>query len=415
MRILIYGLNFSPELTGIGKYTGDMAAHLVAQGHEVRVISAPPYYPQWAISKPYTGWLYQREQWSGVDVYRCPLWVPKKPSGIKRLLHLFSFTLSSFPVVLMQRNWEPEIIINIAPSLLSALPALLLSKITNTKTWLHIQDFEVDAAFSLGLLEGGERIYKLAQKLELALFKHFDRVSTISHRMQECLWQKGVEQEKTVLFPNWIDTDLIKPVSQPSVFREEWEIADNQIVILYSGNMGHKQGLEILIDTARSLIDVPEMLFLLCGDGAVRAELQEKAQNLLNIRFYPLQPLERLNDLLNLADIHILPQRADAADLVMPSKLSGILASGKVVVATASPTSELGAVISKTGILTSPGNVEELSKAFLALAKNSAQRAMLGKQGRRWVCSHWAKERVLDAFEKQLEDVLLLFRQKWRN
>jgi colanic acid biosynthesis glycosyl transferase WcaI len=406
MRLLLIGLNFHPELTGIGKYTGEMAAHLAAQGHEIRVISTPPYYPQWEIAKPYTGRRYQREQWSGVDVVRCPLWVPKKPSAIKRLLHLFSFTLSSFSVVLMQRKWEPEIIINIAPSLFSAFPALLLAQFSGAKSWLHIQDFELDAAFGLGLLQGGKWAYKLAQKLELALLKRFDRVSTISQCMQERLWQKGVAQEKTVLFPNWIDTDLIKPLPRPSAFRKEWGILDDQIVILYSGNMGRKQGLEILIDAARSFLDVPEMLFLLCGDGAVRAELEESAQNLSNVRFYPLQPLERLNDLLNLADIHILPQRADAADLVMPSKLSGILASGKVVVATASPESELGSVVSETGILILPGDVEELSAALLALAKDPAQRAVLGKQGREWVCSHWAKEAVLDAFEQELGDVL---------
>jgi colanic acid biosynthesis glycosyl transferase WcaI len=97
---------------------------------------------------------------------------------------------------------------------------------------------------------------------------------------------------------------------------------------------------------------------------------------------------------------------ADAADLVMPSKLSGILASGKAVVATAAPQSELGAVIRETGVLTSPGNVEELSAAFLALAKNPARRTALGKKGRTWVLSHWAEERVLDAFEKHLENVL---------
>ncbi|MBT7600295.1 MAG: glycosyltransferase WbuB [Anaerolineae bacterium] len=406
MRLLIIGLNFHPDLTGIGKYTGEMAAYLAAKGHEVRVICAPPYYPQWAIVKPYAGWRYQQEQWSGVDVVRCPLWVPKKPSGIKRLLHLFSFTLSSFPVVLMQRKWKPEIIINVAPSLLSALPALLLAQLTGAKTWLHIQDFELDAAFSLGLLQGGKWIFRLAQKLELALFKRFDQVSTISEHMQERLWQKGVAREKTVLVPNWIDTDLIKPLSNAGAFREEWQIADNQIVILYSGNMGRKQGLEILIDTARSLIDLPEILFLLCGDGVMREELEKSAQTLPNIHFYPLQPLEKLNDLLNLADIHILPQRADAADLVMPSKLSGILASGKAVIATASSKSELGEIVNDVGILTSPGNTRELSNAIHRLAKSPKKRAFLGNKGRKWVVSRWAREKVLDRFEKNLEGML---------
>ena len=406
MRILIYGLNFAPELTGIGKYTGEMAAFLATQGHEIRVITTPPYYPQWKISKPYTGWQYQHEKWAGVDVYRCPLWVPKKPSGIKRLLHLFSFTLSSFPLMLGQRKWQPEIIINIAPSLLSALPALILAKLTGAKTWLHIQDFELDAAFGLGLLPGSKWGHAISRRMELALFKRFDRVSTISQRMLERLWQKGVEQEKTVLFPNWIDTDLIKPLVQPSEFREEWGIGDDKIVVLYSGNMGRKQGLEILLVSARLLVDVPEVLFLLCGDGAMRAKLQKDAHDLPNIHFYPLQPLEQLNNLLNLADIHILPQRADAADLVMPSKLSGMLASGKVVVATASPESELGSIVSDVGILAPPGDAAQLSGALLTLARNPEQRVDLGEKGRNWVVSHWEMHKVLRTFEAHLKNML---------
>jgi len=405
MRILIYGLNFAPELTGIGKYTGEMTVFIAAQEHVVRVITAPPYYPQWKISKPYAGWRYQQEQWAGVDVYRCPLWVPRVPSGLKRLLHLTSFALSSLPVVLRQKKWGPEIILNIAPTLFSAFPALILAKLTGAKSWLHIQDFELEAAFGLGLLPGGKSIYAFAQRIELGLIRRFDRVSTISNRMLERLWHKGVEEERTVLFPNWIDMDLIRPLQQPSNYREEWGILDNQIVVLYSGNMGRKQGLEILVDVARSLINTPEILFLLCGDGAVRTQLQEDAQGLSNIRFYPLQPLERLNELLNLADIHVLPQRADAADLVMPSKLSGMLASGKVVVATALPGSELGSVVSDVGVLTPPENAAQLADALLTLARDPAQRDVLGKKGRSWVVSHWAKDRVLAEIELHMQEI----------
>ena len=134
MRILIVGLNFYPELTGIGKYTGEMAGYLAEQGHKVRVVTTPPYYPQWKISKPYKGYAYKHEQWAGVEVYRCPLWLPKKLTGFNRLLHLISFTLSSFPIISGQLKWKPDIIMNIAPSLLSAFPSLAFAKFTNTKS-----------------------------------------------------------------------------------------------------------------------------------------------------------------------------------------------------------------------------------------------------------------------------------------
>ena len=407
MRILIYGLNYSPELTGIGKYTGEMVAYLAGRGHEIHVVTAPPYYPYWKVQPGYSKFRYTREKQEGVTVFRCPLWVPKNPGGFMRLAHLFSFALSSAPVVLQQKIiWKPEIVISIAPTLFCAVPALFLNRLIGVKSWLHIQDFEMDAAFDLGMLHGKSWGYKFASAIERRLFNGFDLVSTISRRMLERLWEKEITKDKTVLFPNWIDTNMVKPQAQTSVFRKEWNIPDDKVVVLYSGNMGRKQGLEILVEVASFLVHTPEIVFVLCGDGAARSQLQERAQVLPNVFFYPLQPIEKLNELLNLADIHILPQRADAADLVMPSKLSGILASGKVVIATAPVPSELGVIVSEVGILTTPGNARELSDAVLKLANNSALRISLGKRGRNWVVTHWEKSTILQDLELILHSLL---------
>ena len=107
MKILVYGINYSPELTGIGKYTGEMVEWLAAQGHEVRVITAPPYYPQWQVGENYSAWRYKREE-GAATVWRCPLYVPKQPSTLKRLLHLGSFAVSSFFPLMAQRRWKPD-------------------------------------------------------------------------------------------------------------------------------------------------------------------------------------------------------------------------------------------------------------------------------------------------------------------
>ena len=106
MKILVYGINYSPELTGIGKYTGEMVAWMAQQGHDVRVITAPPYYPQWKVNGRYSSWRYRREEGDAI-VWRCPLYVPEQPSTLKRLLHLGSFALSSFFPLLAQRRWKP--------------------------------------------------------------------------------------------------------------------------------------------------------------------------------------------------------------------------------------------------------------------------------------------------------------------
>ena len=353
MKILLYGINFAPELTGIGKYTGEMAAWLAAQGHDVRVVTAPPYYPDWQVRPGYSGTTWRRERWQGVDVWRCPLWVPAQPGGAKRLLHLASFALGSLPVMLRQIFWRPDVVWVVEPALFCAPTAWGVARLGGARAWLHVQDFEVDAAFDLGLLKG-DGIKRLVLGAERWLMRRFDRVSTISQRMHQRLLDKGVLPAKAVLAPNWVDISAITPMptgqSAAGSFRAELGIAPDAVVALYSGNMGGKQGLELLADVAelcqaQAGPAQPAIVFVFCGNGAGRADLVQRCAGLAHVHFLDLQPMERLNALLAMADVHLLPQRADAADLVMPSKLTGMLASGRPVLATAHPGTELALVV----------------------------------------------------------------------
>lgn len=406
MRILVQGINFTPELVGIGKYTGELVSFLNLHGHEVRVVTAPPYYPQWKVAQDYSRWKFIKERINGVEVYRCPIWVPNNPSGFQRLLHLLSYALSSFPVMVLQSFWKPDIIITIAPAIFGAVTTILVARLAGSKTWLHIQDFELDAALALGLLPGKDTLQKFAQFFESKLMAGYDQISTISELMVDRLYIKGVEANKIVLFPNWVDTNKIFPLSEPSPYRNELGYSENKIIILYSGNMGQKQGLEILIDAARLCLDDERIVFVLCGDGSVKSNLEHQASGLSNIRFLPLQPFHKLNDLLNLADIHVLPQRADAADLVMPSKLTGMLASGRPVVATAFHGTQIAKVVNTTGVVVPPGEPHQLACAIKALVDDEQLRFSFGIRGRAYVEEHSAQEAVLFDFLRQLEQVV---------
>lgn len=414
LRILIYGLNSSPELTGIGKYTGEMASWLASRGHDVRVVTAPPYYPAWKISRGYPNTYKTEHPEPNLVVYRCPLYVPPKPSGLKRLLHLASFAASSTPVVLREAASQPDIVINVEPTFFTAPTALVAAHIARSPSWLHIQDFEVDAAFELGLLPARGAVHTFALSLEGFFLRQFDRVSSISHKMMEGAVTKGISDSRAILFPNWVDLDAIQPRSSdaPNVFREELRL-DGKIVVLYSGNMGNKQGLEILPLLASSFIPAfpsanPHLHFLFCGDGAFRPELEGLVSALPNVTLLPLQPLSRLNDLLNAADIHLLPQRAGAADLVMPSKLTGMLSSGRPVIATAVPGTRLADVIvgrdpaSRLGLITTPENLQELQAAVARLASSTSLRKDLGFNARKYAVQHLGKEQVLRRFEREL-------------
>lgn len=400
MKILIHGINFAPELTGIGKYSGEMAEWLAARGHEVRVVTAPPYYPQWCIAEGH-GNRWSRERCGNLSVYRCPLWVPARPSGLKRLLHLASFAVSSFPVMLGQCFWRPDVVMVIEPPLMCAPQALLTARLSGARVWLHVQDLEVDAAFGLGVIRV-DWLRRFVSGIERWLMRRFDRVSTISYGMLEKLHEKDVRQGKAVLFPNWVDTEAIFPLDVPSPLREELGIADGGIVALYSGNMGEKQGLEVVLDAAGHLAHRIDIRFVLCGEGAAKARLRDRYGELPNVVWLPLQPVERLNDLLNMADIHLLPQRADAADLVMPSKLTGMLASGRPVVATVSPGTQVAEVVRPCGIATEPGDARDLAQAVMRLADDGAMRSTLGKRARTWAVENLERNAVLEKFEADL-------------
>ncbi len=410
MRILIYGLNYSPELTGIGKYTGEMAAWLAERGHQVRVVTAPPYYPAWRIREDYRGKSYCTESAPGQPtVLRTPLYVPEQPTGIKRILHLFSFMVSSIPVMLREMFRRPELIFTVEPTFFCTPMTLFTAACSGAASWLHVQDFEVDAAFDLGLLPAQGPIHDAALRVEKFFVYAFDRVSGISARMVDRALSKGIPPERVILFPNWVDVDAIRPLDLPprdNLIRRDLASQipgiEGKIILLYSGNMGAKQGLEVLPRLAESFRDDPRVHFLFCGDGAFRKQLEELIAGLSNVTMLPLQPLSRLNDLLNAADIHLLPQRASAADLVMPSRLSAMLASGRPVIATAHPGTQVAQMVEGRGLPIPAEDALALHSAVLLLLEDTELRLRLGRSARDYAVKHLGKQQVLERFESDM-------------
>ncbi len=242
--------------------------------------------------------------------------------------------------MIRQIAWSPDIVLLVEPTLFCALQTLLVARCSGARSWLHVQDFEVDAAFGLGDLSPSlARNWAFA--VERRIMSAFHRVSAISKRMIDRLSVKGVDPSRRILFANWVDTEEIFPLEGPSPLRKELGIAESTVVALYSGSMGKKHGLELLVDAARRLSSHPDLRFVFCGEGPGREMLADKAKDLPNVSLLPVQPAGRLNDLLNLADVHLLPQLADAADLVMPSKLTGMMASGRAIIATVLPGTQL--------------------------------------------------------------------------
>lgn len=411
MKILLYSMNFTPELVGIGKYSGEMAQWLHAKGHEVRVIAAPPYFPQWALFEGHSAWAWRKTDCDGITVYRAPTWVPARPRALARLGHLLSFMLSSMPLLFAQIRWKPDLVFVVEPPLFCAPAVLFFSRLVGIKSWLHIQDYEVDAAFGLGLVRGA-RARRVALSAERWLLNRFHRVSTISSAMLDKARAKGIDATRLVLLPNWVDVRSICPLPADAAlpargeavrgYRAELGIAPDEVVVLYAGSLGAKQGIELLAEAAQRLVTAAHIHFVFCGNGPSRAPLEAACAGLPRVHFLDLQPAERLNELLGMADIHVLPQRADAADLVMPSKLAGMLASGKAVIVTAHAGTELDRVVSGRGLVVEPGNADALAEAIAQLAQSRPRREAMGAAARAFAETELDRNAILLRLEREL-------------
>jgi colanic acid biosynthesis glycosyl transferase WcaI len=401
MRILIYSANFAPEPTGVGKYSGEMAWWLAEHGHEVRVVAAPPYYPTWKVDRKYLWPPFRQEQWRGVDVWRAPLWVPKSPTGLTRLLHLISFAITSFPVMIWQIGWRPDLVLTVAPAFVCAPTGLLTARLCRARAWLHLQDFEVDVAFRMGLLKG-KLLQRIVLRIERWVLRRFDTVSTISGRMVERLLTKGVVPTRTRYFPNWVDVTRIGTKASGN-FRTRLGIPPDSIVVLFSGTLGGKQGLLVIPEAAGRLASRGDIVFVVCGDGVVKPSLETAAAELPNLMILPLQPSGRLADLLSMADIHLLPQSPDAADLVLPSKLSGMLASGRPVIATCRSGTEISGIVSQCGIVVEPEDGSHLARAIVKLADDPELRFELGRRARTFAEANFERDAVLGSMFRPVE------------
>lgn len=405
MKIIVYGLNYFPELAGVGKYTGEMCEWFAGRGHEVRVICAPPYYPQWKAGKGYRASRYLKETINKVRVYRCPLFVPEKPAGLTRLLHLFSFALTSFPVLMCQLFWKPQIIIAITPTFFCIPGTLIFAWLSAARKVLHIQDFELDAMIGLGIIKNNLiDNMALGKAVERWFMQGFDAVSTISFSMIDRAVSKLGDKAGLIYFPNWVDTDFITPHVDRTMFCKLWDIPESSLIVLYSGNMGKKQNLNMALKAAHRLQAMKNVLFVMVGDGVALAGFKKEAAQLKlgNIRYFSLQPYSRLPNLMTFSDVHLVLQRNVIEGAMFPSRLATIFSAGGTAVITAQRNTELDTLFNNyPGIyeLVEPGNGEELFKTLKRILKGiDVNSRSYNSVARKYAEVHLSKNKILNSY-----------------
>ncbi|MCB4799011.1 WcaI family glycosyltransferase [Neotamlana laminarinivorans] len=407
-RILLIGYNFAPEPTGIGKYSGEMIQWLAQHGYQCTVITTYPYYPYWKVQEPYYKkrfwYTKEKEEFSSggrITTYRCPMYVPEEPTGKKRMMLDLSFMLSAFIQLLkLLFSKKSDVVMTVVPSFQFGLLGCFYKWIRGGKSVYHIQDMQIEAAQDLNMISS-KKVVDILFAVERFIFKHTDIISTISEKMVSKVQAKA--KKKVILFPNWSDTEFFKPLINQEDLKTEFGFKANDKVVLYSGAIGEKQGLESIIYAAETLKNQPDIKFVICGTGPYKEKLQELSQNfgLENVHFLPLQPFEKFNAFLNMADLHLVIQKAKASDLVMPSKLTTILSVGGLALITANNDSGLYALTQKykMGRLVEAENQEALNTG-IAEALNGENNEEIKQNARDYAKRYLDINSVMKDFEQ---------------
>ncbi|HTL88756.1 MAG TPA: WcaI family glycosyltransferase [Leptolyngbya sp.] len=407
MRVLIYSYNYHPEPIGIAPLMTELAEGLARRGHQVRVVTGMPNYPQRQIYEGYRGKLYATEERNGVTIQRSYMWVKPKPSLLDRVLLDSSFVVTSFFQAL--RGWRPDVILLTVPPLPVCVPAAVLSWLHNCPIVLNVQDILPEAAVHVGLLKNKTMI-RVFEALEVFAYRTAHTISVIADGFVENLEGKGVPSSKLTCIPNWVDTKFIRPMpKENNAFRIEHGL-DGKFVILYAGNIALTQGLETVIETAAKLRHIPEIAFAIVGEPKAIEKLKQHCETLEvnNVKLLPFQPREKLPEMLAAADVGLIVQKRNVVSFNMPSKTQVLLASGRAVIASVPSTGSAAKAIEKSrgGVVVEPENPAALADQILELYRNPELAARLGEQGRKYAIERYSFEQALTQYEALFEKVV---------
>jgi glycosyltransferase involved in cell wall biosynthesis len=403
--VLITGINYAPEETGIAPYTTKLAEHLARQGYRVTTVTGLPHYPAWRVSDEYTGAASLHERRNGVDVERRWHYVPGRQSALRRGLYEGTFLLSGLSSLALP---QPDAVIGIVPSLSGGLLARTLAARFGVPYGLVFQDLMGLAAEQSGMTGGGA-VSAATRLAEGWAARGASAVGVIAEGMRPYVESLGVKPGRIRRVRNW--THVGEVTVERSAMRAWLGLPGSALVCLHAGNMGHKQGLENVIECARlAAATAPSMLFAFVGDGNQRARLEALAERhrLTNVRFLPLQPEQVFPSVLAAADILLVNQRGSVAEMALPSKLTSYYAAGRPVVAAVAAGSETAREIawSSGGIVAAPDNPAALLAALLRVANDAGLRAHLAESAGRWAATVLSEDAALRSYEQLLASVL---------
>ena len=405
MRVIVWGINYAPEITGIAPHNVALCEFLQRHGHDVEMVTTFSYYPAWRKRPEERRLPYRTDRISGVPVHRCWHFVPQRLSAGKRIVHEATFVLTSTMRILLLR--QPDVYVVVSPPLLLGAAGWLVATLKRAPFIFHVQDLQPDAAVGLGMLRTG-LFTRALYWLEAFAYKHATRVSGISEEIIDAFRRKGVPDRKLILFPNAVVLPGDRDIPMRGKFRAKHHFTADEFLAVYAGNLGVKQGLEILLDAADLLREQKAIRIVIAGDGAAREKLEEKIRdrNLNNISMLPLQYGIDYKELLVDADVSLITQQSGSGNAFFPSKLLVTLAYSSPVVTVADQESALARAVAdgQCGKNVSPGHAEQLANCLCDLSADRQPLRHWGANGRAYV-EEFEQRRVLDKFLGELRSL----------
>lgn len=401
MRILIYSYNYHPEPIGIAPLMTQLAEGLANRGHEVRVVTGMPNYPQRRIYPEYRGKFYSSETVNGVTIQRCYVWIRPQPGLITRALLDGSFVVTSFLQAL--RGWRPDVILLTVPPLPVAVPAAMLKWIYKCPIVLNLQDILPEAAVKVGLLRNKIAI-RTFEALERFAYQSADRISVIADGFTSNLLGKDVPAGKITCIPNWVNVNEVYPMPlKGNAFRKEQGIDDDKFVVMYSGNIALTQSIQTVVKAAAQLVHMTKIVFVIVGEEMAIANLRLECSKYgaTNVKLLNFQPREKLPEMLAAANVGLIVQKSNVVSFNMPSKTQLLLASGRPIIASVPLTGTAASAVQKSGggLVVPPENPKELADAILEIYHSPERAEILGQKGRAHAIQQYSFDSSLTRYE----------------
>ena len=410
MRIQIVCPHFEPDVAPTGVVISEIVRGLVSRGHEVDVVTSLPWYAAHAVDEAWKGRIIRKETTAWGSITRVYPFPTNKRNILARALGYGGFTALACLCSLLERR-RPEVIMAMSPPLTLGVAAWLTSRLRRAPFVFNVQDVFPDVAVEVGAISN-QGVIRLLEGLERFVYRRADAVTVLSEDLRSNVESKIVRAETTDraaetvrVIPNFVDTEQIRPQSRENSYRSEFGLG-TRTVVMYAGNLGFSQPLELMVEAARELAHRDDVVFVINGDGSRRQELESLASGLDNVVFADFQPVERLAEVLAAGDVHVIALRRGLARASVPSKLYSILAAGRAVLASLDSGTEVATVVSsqRAGIAVAPQDQAAFTAAVLELVDNSDLAAM-GSAGRQFVLQWASAQGVAAAYADLFEEL----------